>query len=154
MTPWLLPPVEDLAIGCDIHHVSKSTIRITRVKTPESDNQTTDDAKSAERFELAVELVFSDDGQLAERRLVKLLAKPEPTEQVLSRHIYEASGNIRILNKDDELISEVKLQRKTITDPTETPSTDGLVMLPLPFRSADSYSLTLPAQPASQQRQR
>ena len=148
MTPWLLPPVEDLTIGCDIRHVNKNTIRITRIKTPESDKRTTDDATSAEKFELVIELVFSADGQLAERRLIKLSAKPEPTEQMLSRHIYEASGDIRILNKNDELISEVKLERKSIAQPTETPSADGLVTLPLPYRSADSYSLTLPAQSA------
>lgn len=149
MTPWLLPPVEDLTIGCDIRRVGDNTIRISRIKTPELDEQATNDAKSSEIFELAIELVFSDDGQLAERRLIKLSAKPEPTEQVLSRHIYEAGGNILILNKDGELVSESKLQRKPIDQPGETPATDGLVILTLPYRSADSYSLTLPAQPAS-----
>lgn len=146
MTPWLLPPVEDLTIGCDIRQVTENTIRIFRIKTPEPDEHAADETNSAVRSELAIELVFSDEGQLAERRLIKLSTK---TEQLLSRQIFEAGGNIRILNKDDELVSELKLQRKPIGQPTESPATDELVILPLPYRSADSYSLTLPAQPAS-----
>ena len=149
MTPWLLPPVDDLAIGCDIRHVNENTIRITRIESPESDEQTTDDSKSAAGMELAVELVFSDDGKLAERRLIKLSSKSEPAELLLSRHLYEASGKIRILDKNDKLVTEVKLVRQPLDEPATTPSIDGLVILPLPYRSADSYSLTLPAQPAS-----
>tara|TARA_R110002072_G_scaffold303142_1_gene495835 strand:+ start:109260 stop:115841 length:6582 start_codon:yes stop_codon:yes gene_type:complete len=147
-TPWLLPPVEELTIGCDIRHVNENTIRITRIKTPEADKSTMDDARPADRFELAIELVFNDDGQLAERRWIKLVSKSGRVEQVLSRHVYEASGSIRVFNKDEELVSNVKLQRKPITRPADTASTDGLVILPLPYRSADSYSLNLPAQPA------
>ena len=149
MTPWLLPPVEDLTIGCDIRQVNENTIRIMRIESPESDEQTPDDSKSAEGIELAIELVFNDDGKLSECRLIKLSSKSEPTELLLSRHLYEASGKIRILDKSDKLVTEVKLVRQPLDEPVTTPSIDGLVILPLPYRSADSYSLTLPAQPAS-----
>ncbi|MDA1158559.1 MAG: VIT domain-containing protein [Planctomycetota bacterium] len=149
MTPWLLPPVEDLAIGCDIRQVNESTIRITRLNTAKSDKQTTNDSQPAEKFELAIELVFSDDGRLTERRWIKLASKSEPAEQILWRHLYEASGNIRILDGDGKLVTELKLVRQPIVEQPVFPPTDGLVILPLPYRSADSYSLNLPAQPAS-----
>ncbi len=149
MTPWLLPPVEDLAIGCDIRHVNENTIRITRLKNSEQDDPETGGEKSTEDFELAIELVFSVDGRLTERRCIKLPSKSEPVEQILWRHIYEASGNIRILDGDGKLVTELKLVRQPIVEPPTSPPTDGLVVLPLPYRSADSYSLNLPAQPAS-----
>ncbi len=147
MTPWLLPPVEDLAIGCNILQVNDKTIRITRINSTRVDSDT-DESKTESKFELAIELVFGDSGRLAERRLIKLTSDPESVEQLICRHVYESNGGIQIVDKDDKLLSELKFQRKGVTRPSSSPSTDSLVILPLPYRSADSYSLTLPAQPA------
>lgn len=147
MTPWLLPPVEELAAGCNVLLHDDKAIRITRVKATPVDSDT-EEPKAEEKFELAIELVFDDSGRLSERRLIKLSNKPEPSEQIICRHVYESKGGIRIVGKDDKLLSEVKFQRKAIARPSDALSTDSLVILPLPYRSADSYSLTLPAQPA------
>ncbi len=147
MTPWLLPPVEDLAVGCNIRLHNDKTIRITRVKAVPVDNEAVD-LETEAKFELVIELVFDESGRLSERRLIKLVNKPESSEQIVCRHVYESKGGIRIVDKDDKLLSEVKFQRKAIARPSDIPATDSLVILPLPYRSADSYSLTLPAQPA------
>lgn len=147
MTPWLLPPVEDLAIGCNIRQVNDKTIRITRIKDAPVDSDTAE-PKTESKFELVIEVVFDDSGRLSERRLLKLASNPEPVEQLICRHVYDSNGGIRIVDKDDKLLSEMKFQRKAVTCPSKSPSTDSLVVLPLPYRSADSYSLTLPAQPA------
>jgi tetratricopeptide (TPR) repeat protein len=42
----------------------------------------------------------------------------------------------------------MKISRKSIEAPSKAPVTDGMVILPLPYRSADSYSLVVPAKPA------
>ncbi|NQV27755.1 MAG: FecR domain-containing protein [Rhodopirellula sp.] len=151
LTPWLVLPAEDLSIGGDVRLVGDNTIRITRVRPTRSDEKEEDKAnhEPREKSELAVELVIGNDGRVTERRLVKLTTKPERNERVLLREVYEASGTIRILDRDDKLLKEVKLQRKSIANPPAASSTDGIVVLPLPYRSADSYSLTLTAQPAS-----
>lgn len=147
MTPWLLPPVEDFAAGCNILLHNDKTIRITRVKAAPADSNT-EEPKAESKFELAIELVFDDSGRLIERRLIKLSNNSESSDQIIYCHVYESDGGIRIVDKDDKLLSEVKFQRKAIACPSDAPSTDSLVILPLPYRSADSYSLTLPAQPA------
>jgi ferric-dicitrate binding protein FerR (iron transport regulator) len=147
MAPWLLPPVEDLVIGCDIRQVNDTTIRITRIQPAPVDGDTKAPTTKA-GFELTIELVFDDSGRLSERRLIKLSTSPELSEQIICRHVYESTGGIRIVDKADQVLSEVKFQRKPVARPSDAPSTDPLVILPLPYRSADSYSLTLPAQPA------
>lgn len=147
MTPWLLPPVDDLAAGCNILLHNDKTIRITRVKAALSDSDS-EEPNAKSEFELVIELVFDDSGRLAERRLIKVSNEPEASGLIICRHVYEPNGGIRIVDKDDKLLSEVKFQRKAITRPSDAMSTDSLVILPLPYRSADSYSLTLPAQPA------
>jgi hypothetical protein len=141
MTPWLLPSAAELAVGCDIHKINDNTIRITRAASPDADTITNEDKEPEIVSQLALELVFGENGRVAERRLIKLSTKPERTEQVLLRQVYKATGNIRIFDKDDKLLTEVKLQRKSIEGPPEAPSTESLVVLPLPYRSADSYSL-------------
>ncbi|MDA1161972.1 MAG: VIT domain-containing protein [Planctomycetota bacterium] len=151
MTPWFLPPVEDLASGCNIQFVDRNTIRITPVERstldvssdPDTSAKGDDKSPGKEPIRLSVELVFGHDGRVSERRLVKL-----PTEEVLVRHVYGVDGSINILDKADKLLASSTVRRKLADAPAGQPQTDGLVILPLPYRSADSYSLVVPAQPA------
>lgn len=138
LTPWLLPPADELAIGCDIQKTGENTIGITRLEN----------LNVNQKADLTLEVVFDTDGRVAECRLVKLSATSEPASQILLRQVFTRKGSIRILGKNGKLLTKVDLQRKPIAPPSDAPSTDGLVILPLPYRSADSYSLVLPAQPA------
>lgn len=145
---WLLPPADDLTIGCDVEAIGESTIRITMLSQPETQKSKKGD-KASDRQQLAVELLFNDDGYLVERRLVELSSDHETGLTVIARCVFTSKGNIQFLSKDDKLLAEYKIQRAPVPAPSAEQSTDGLVILPLPYRSADSYSLNLPAQPAS-----
>ena len=134
LTPWLIPPAKDLATGCLISMAGENTIRI--LSTAPTDPNV--------KIRLALEIVFREDGRVSERRLINL-EKDKP----LTRQVFGNDGSIRTFAEDGQLLSEVTIHRTPVETPTETPETDGLVILPLPYRSADSYSLSLPAQPAN-----
>lgn len=151
LTPWLLPPAEELSFNCDLQLVNDRTIRIIRSRTSDSEDSGREETAESlgSKKELVIELEFDDDGRLVERRLIEITGQPQLAERLLIRHVYEASGRIRMIDGDGRLVREINLQRRAIEMPPELPETEGLVILPLPYRAADSYSLALPAQPAS-----
>jgi hypothetical protein len=78
-------------------------------------------------------LVFGEDGQLAERQVVKM-----PGQVVLARQILDKEGTVRVLDKDGK--ERVVLKGKLTTAaqaPNLTPNAKDLVVLPLPYRSAE-----------------
>lgn len=148
MTPWLLPPADELSVNGDLQLVNGRTIRIIPSTTVDSDRVETAEMSGGQN-ELVIELAFDDQARLIERRLIEVTGQRKRAERLLVRHVYEASGSIRMFDGDEKLLREINLRRKAIATPPESPETEGLVILPLPYRAADSYSLTLPAQPAS-----
>lgn len=150
LTPWNLPSADVLSMNCDVRQLCERVIRITRTSTDEVEVEAEEENSNEFQAgkELAIDLSFAPDGRLVERRLVEITDEPEHSERLLIRHVYDASGSVRIVDGDDQVLFELKFQRRPIDALRESPSTDGLVILPLPYRSADSYSLVLPAQPA------
>lgn len=140
LTPWIVLPDEDLAIGSDVRMAGPNTIRITALRS-EATNDDENATNSEKTREIALELVFDDEARLIERRVVTL-----PDNKVLVRHVFEPSGSIRILNAEGEELVHSEIARTAVDAPSDQPNTDGLVVLPLPYRSADSYSLTVPAE--------
>jgi len=129
LIPWLVAQVDDLAIGANIELVDRHTIRIVSMR---------DKSEGTDELRLAVDLVFDDESRLTERRVVNLA-----DDKVLQRVSYGADGTITVFAGASDKSRSLKLVRQAADAPNVTPSTDGLVVLPLPYRSAESYAVAV-----------
>ncbi|MBL8793243.1 MAG: FecR domain-containing protein [Planctomycetia bacterium] len=124
LIPWLLPTADDLAHGADVKHLGERTIRVVPLGAVAARDQ---DGKAVPYT--VTEYVFERDGRLAEQRVRQL-----PTDKLLSRETYAADGTVRRFAADDKEIAVVRIQRAAADAPVLAPKTDGLLVLPLPYR--------------------
>lgn len=123
LIPWVVPPVEDLALAGDVRLSAENTIEIAPAAKPE--------AAKAERI---LQLVFAESGRLQERRVLA-----GDTRKVIVREIYEADGAIRLVitkdGKEETTARQLKIQKATAPD--LHPDRSAYVILPLPYRSLE-----------------
>jgi tetratricopeptide (TPR) repeat protein len=129
LIPWLVASVDDLAIEANIELVDRHTIRIVSIR---------DKSEKTDGPRLAVELVFDNESRLTERRVVNLT-----DDKVLQRVSYLPDGTITVFAGASGKSHSLKLVRQSADAPNLTPPTDGLVVLPLPYRSAESYAVAV-----------
>ncbi len=127
LTPWALPPVEDLCRGADVEAVDPHTVALVPLGAK---TRRTDDDKPAPYYRLM--LVFADDGRLTERRWEEM-----PSNKVMAREIYDGDGGVRVLDADGKEVSAD--HRKVADAPAPDLSADvtGLVVVRMPLRSRD-----------------
>jgi tetratricopeptide (TPR) repeat protein len=123
LVPWLLSPAEDLAHGADLEAVDNRTVAVI----PHTGTY-------------ILHLIFSEDGRLAERRLVN-----RKTRRVQAREVYSPDGLVRRFGPDGRQVAEERRTRKEARAPELKPDLKDLVVLPLPWRiqprPADSQKL-------------
>ncbi len=138
LIPWYVPSAEDLSVEADVKSVGERTIRITRrMGTPARPHS--GDGQESPSHEIAIELLFAEDGRLSETRVVNITANKR-----LAKQTFAADGTIRLFDADDKLIAEAKYERQPIEAPNLVPATKGLVVLPLPYRSVAGVPVTVP----------
>jgi len=133
LVPWLLPPVEDLALGADLRMMDKRTVAIVPHRVEELKNK---DGKPVSYAR--VHLVFDGTGRLAERRLIE-----SPSGKTLLRVTYSANADVRVVDKDGKELARCQLTVARADEPDLTPDTNELVVLPLPLRTRDHVLKTL-----------
>ncbi|MBY0527746.1 MAG: FecR domain-containing protein [Gemmataceae bacterium] len=120
LVPWTLPAVEDLARGNELTSPAENVVRITpRLK----------DGEKKPTTQTVIELVFAK-GRLAERRAIEL-----PAGKVVSRETYGAEGAVKLFDADGKVVTESNLAVETAEEAPQTPATNKLVVLPLPYRT-------------------
>jgi ferric-dicitrate binding protein FerR (iron transport regulator)/tetratricopeptide (TPR) repeat protein len=127
LVPWALPPVDDLAHDADVKRLGDRTV----VLTPQGAESAKDADGKPVRY-AAVRLVFAADGRLAERQVVEM-----PANKVLARETYDGRGGVRLLDEKDKELASHKDELRPAAAPELKPSTKGLVVLPLPYRTRD-----------------
>jgi ferric-dicitrate binding protein FerR (iron transport regulator) len=137
LVPWLLPPAEDLARGCDLKKIGKNSVALV---PHGADKLRGDDGKLLPH--LQIHLVFGEDHRLIERQLV--LA---PTGTVLFRQRYGADGTVTFHAGDDaKALSTTKLPIAAAQEPSLKPHLKELVVVPMPLRSLDYLAVCVPNQ--------
>ncbi len=127
LTPWALPPAEDLARGADVEAVDAHTVALVPLGAK---TRRTKDDNPAPYYRL--KLLFADDGRLVERRL-----EEAPAGKVALRELYDDNGGVRVLGADGK---ELGNHRSKVADsPVPDLSADAakLVVLRMPLRSRD-----------------
>ncbi|HWE94098.1 MAG TPA: VIT domain-containing protein [Tepidisphaeraceae bacterium] len=125
--PWALPPAEDLAHGMDVVALDARTVALVPHEVASAPAATTRPA-AYRRMELA----FAGDGRLAERRAVLM-----PEGKILFRETYDGAGGIRRSSADGKALADRRLTVEECAAPDLVPHSHGLVVLPMPWRSAD-----------------
>jgi hypothetical protein len=141
LVPWAVPPAEDLAHGVDLKIVGQRTIALV----PHQEARLLQAIKKAEEKKqtpklswLRVHLVFGNDGRLGERQLVRM-----PAQEIISRETIAADGVVRLLDAKGQELWVRKATLREATAPDLDPSTKGLVVLALPYRTTDHVKQTL-----------
>ena len=118
LVPWWLPPATDMARGCDLVLVGPRTVGAGAARGEELRYEASlprergsGPPPPCSRGRLAnylqYQLVFADDGRLAERQLVLM-----PEKKVLVREIYDGKGGVRILDADGKEVVSHKRELK------------------------------------------
>jgi ferric-dicitrate binding protein FerR (iron transport regulator) len=127
LVPWALPPADDLAHGADVKLLGERTIAIIPRGA-----ETAKDSKGKPVPYARVQLLFGEDGRLAERQIVRM-----PKGEVLLRQVCTAEGVVRLLDAKGQ---ELAVRKGTLA-PGKAPNlkvkTTDLVVLPLPYRTRD-----------------
>lgn len=150
LIPWYVPSADDLSVNADVTLAGERTVRITMAKqVGQLPVETADEqhllkrpvSKSQESAtpELAVELVFADEGRLTELRLIDVRKNKR-----LAKETIADDGTIRLLDADDKVLNEVQYERLSVPAPNLVPVNRDLVVLPLPYRSSDSVDVSVP----------
>lgn len=126
LTPWVLSPVEDLARGADVRVIGPQTVAIV----PHQSEDAADDNERPLPRHFRTHLVFAENGQLAERRLVEM-----PSGKVLAKLTIGAAGHLRWFDGSERLIGERRLEVSPGEAPNLVPDLDSLVILPVPVRT-------------------
>ena len=124
LVPWLLPPVDDLAMGADLRLVGPSTVAIAPHRFDEAK-----DSEGQPQTYVRLHLVFAADGRLAERRVVEM-----PSGKTILRVAYAADGTVRWFDGDDQQQGEFQIAVEKTSAPDLKPAVDELVLLPMPVR--------------------
>ncbi len=127
VVPWLLPPAEDLAHDADVIYLDDHTLSLVPLGAEDAK-----DDKGKPIPYAAVRLLFAPDGRLTERRIVEM-----PSAKVLGREVYDGNGSVRVLDGKDKELATRKGELRPAAAPDLKPKTDGLVVLPLPYRTRD-----------------
>lgn len=144
LIPWYVPSADDLSVGANIKAIGERTIRITGLKPEVDAAKPVVDAKSPKAdspkpHQVAIDLVFAEEGRLIETRVVDV------TEgKLLARQTIAADGTVRVLGTKEQLLAEVRYERQAAQAPNLVPQTDGLVVLPLPYRSSTGVPVAVP----------
>lgn len=125
LVPWVVPPAEDLARGADLRLTGDNTVSLVPLG---ADKARDDEGKLLPYRRL--DLLFTADGRLSERRLVAV-----PSGKALLRETYDDKGTVRILDSDGKELSKQERSLKPATEPNLRPDTAKLVVLPLPLRT-------------------
>ena len=125
LTPWALPPAEDLARGADVEAVDAHTVALVPLGAK---TRRTDDDKPASYYR--VKLIFADDGRLAERRL-----EEAPAGKVVLREVYDDNGGVRVLDGDGKENGSHRSKVADAAAPDLSADTANLVVLRMPLRS-------------------
>ena len=131
LVPWLLPTVDDLALGADLRLIGPSTIAIAPHDVAPHDvghDSAEDQAKSY----LRQHLEFAEDGRLAQRSLVEM-----PSGKTLVRVSFSEEGTVRWYDGDDQQRDEFHISLAPAEMPDLTPTSDALVVLPMPVRTRE-----------------
>jgi ferric-dicitrate binding protein FerR (iron transport regulator) len=126
LTPWTLPPADDLARGADVEQLDDRTVALVPLGAK---TKRTNDDKPAPYWSL--HLVFAADGRLAERRLVEA-----PTGKVLWREVYDGK-EVRLLDADGKELAKETFDLADAAAADLAPDVKDLVVLPMPFRSRE-----------------
>jgi tetratricopeptide (TPR) repeat protein len=134
LVPWALPPVDDFARGSDVRLIGKRTVAIVPHHAKVVGKQP---------VTRQVELVFGDDGRLAERRLVAM-----PEKKLLYRETYTPHGEVK-QTSGSSTRRTFNLAVKKASKPALTPDLKKLVIVPMPLRSYEHLvgSTRLPSLP-------
>ncbi|MDA1013149.1 MAG: VIT domain-containing protein [Planctomycetota bacterium] len=117
LVPWLVEPVEDLRVGANVRLLDADTVSIEPLE-------------AAEQF-IVVRMKFHD-GRLIQRSMVEM-----PTGKTLLSVSYATDGVVVIRDADNAEISRVDYRRSVATAPNLKPDTDGILVLPLPYRTLE-----------------
>lgn len=146
LAPWLVASVDDLAIGADVVAVGDRTVAIVRQQGSEQRDENDD---------MRIELAFAKNGRLKERRIVRMSGEKNET---LLRIAFSKKGKVTVFDSEGETALELDRRRvanakafgglatmiAATTSRRAAPVYDidsqlkDLVVLPLPFRSANS----------------
>src|SRR5262249_39245949 len=112
-----------LARGADLKCIGERTVAIVPHGA---------DLEGKQVPHISVRLIFDEDGQLAERRVVQA-----PGEKTVRREVYDRNGTIRHLDAPGK---EFRLRQGALRPaaaPDLVPDISDLVVLPLPYRTRD-----------------
>ena len=112
LVPWALPPVEDLARGADVLAVDDHTVAVTAPERP------------------CVQLVFVDEGRLAERQITD-----KPAGRILAREVYGADGSVRQMVAGTEKLVGIWKVKAAEQPDLKAPKMPQFVVLPVPART-------------------
>jgi hypothetical protein len=132
LIPWAVPLPEDLAHGADLRHVGERTAALI----PHGAGAKGEDGKPLAYLQL--EWTFSEEGSLAERRVLQM-----PEKKVLLRETYSAEGIVKVFGDDGKEVASLKGVLASAKAPDLKPQLDNLVVLPLPYRTPDHVRKTL-----------
>jgi hypothetical protein len=126
LVPWALPPAEDLARGADLRRIGERTVALV----PHGAGHLKDGEGKPLPW-VQVHFVFGD-GPLVERQVVEM-----PSKKVLFRESYSPDGTVTQSGEDGKEIAEIKRILKAAKPVDAKPDLKGVVVLPLPYRSAE-----------------
>jgi ferric-dicitrate binding protein FerR (iron transport regulator) len=129
LVPWYLPPAEELARGADLTVAGARTVAIV----PHGVASLPKDATYH-----VVHLVFGEDGRLTQRRVVKM-----PGGEVAYRLTLSPDGVAALTDGKGKELAVQKCKLAPATAPALTMDTKEIVVLPLPYRTADHVRRTL-----------
>ncbi|HUU59388.1 MAG TPA: hypothetical protein VMZ50_07585, partial [Phycisphaerae bacterium] len=125
--PWLVAPVEDLAVEADVTCVDERTVAVTSMW---AQNRYPEDERRAAYLRL--HLIFGPDGRLAERRVVAM-----PDARTIVRETYDPDGTVRVLDAAGRVLAERKYAVALAAAPDLTPDLNELLILPMPIRTRE-----------------
>jgi tetratricopeptide (TPR) repeat protein len=121
--PWLVPSADDLSLGADVRLFDAHTVVVQPRQVESRESR----VESADRPSL--QLVFADDGRLAERRIVGADGRVRLRMTI-------GNDAVRLLDKDGKQIAEQLVSRIDCPAPELVPDTRNLVVLPMPVRTS------------------
>jgi hypothetical protein len=127
MIPWALPNPQDLAHGADLRLVGSRTVALIPHGVAEAKGA---DGKALPY--LQVQYLFAEAGPLAERQVLQM-----PAKKVLLRHTYSPKGIVKVFGEDGKETATLTGVLAAAKAPDLAPNLDNLVVLPLPYRTAD-----------------
>ncbi len=132
IVPSALPPASELARLGDVVATDERTVVIVPRGAADEDEAT--DGREVEVARLR--LTFADDGRLAERTLLRAPAGAAPTAgTVIARAVFAADGTTTWRDAEGEELARQTRPTEDADAPELAPSTDDLVVLPMPART-------------------